>query len=85
MIIMGYLIIISQLGDSNEQHKHKFYENRLIMCFGYHKYTHLFWSTDKLGIYHVYATVVPRPLSNDTRLFQCIYRYSHASKHFVEV
>ena len=24
------------------------------MCFGYHKYTHLFWSTDKLGIYHVY-------------------------------
>ena len=24
------------------------------MCFGYHKYTHLFWSTDKLGIYHAY-------------------------------
>ena len=55
MIIMGYFIIISQLGDSNEQHKHKFYENRPIMCFGYHKYTHLFWSTDKLGIYHVYV------------------------------
>ena len=30
-------------------------------------------------------TVVPRPLSNDPRLFQCIYRYSHASKRFVEV
>ena len=24
------------------------------MCFGYHEYTHLFWFTDKLGIYHVY-------------------------------
>ena len=54
MIIMGYFIIISQLGDSNEQHKLKFYENRPIMCFDYHKYTHLFWSTDKRGIYHVY-------------------------------
>ena len=31
------------------------------------------------------ATVVPRPLSNDPRLFQCIYLYSHASKSFVEV
>ena len=30
-------------------------------------------------------TVVPRPLSNDPRLFQCIYCYSHASKRFVEV
>ena len=30
-------------------------------------------------------TVVPRPLSNDPQLFQCIYRYSHASKRFVEV
>ena len=55
MIIMGYFIIISQLGDSNEQHNHKFYRNRPNMCFGYHKYTHLFWSTDKLGIYHVYV------------------------------
>ena len=55
MTIMGYFIIISLLGDSNEQHKHKFYENRPIMCFGYHKYTHLFWSTDKLGIYHDYV------------------------------
>ena len=25
-----------------------------FICFGYHKYAHLFWSTDKLGIYHVY-------------------------------
>ena len=30
-------------------------------------------------------TVVPRPLSNDPRFSQCIYRYSHASKRFVEV
>ena len=28
-----------------------FMENRPIMCFGYHKYTHLIWSTDKLDIY----------------------------------
>ena len=34
-------------------------------------------------LYHV--QVVPRPLNNDPRLFQCIYRYSHASKRFVEV
>ena len=31
------------------------------------------------------ATVVPRPLSNDPRFTQCIYRYSRASKRFVEV
>ena len=31
------------------------------------------------------TTVVPRPLSNDPRLFQCIHCYSHASKRFVEV
>ena len=54
MIIKGYFIIISQLGDSNENNKLKFFENRPIMCFGYHKYSHLFWSTDKLGMYHVY-------------------------------
>ena len=30
-------------------------------------------------------TVVPRPLSNDPRFVQCIYRYSRASKRFVEV
>ena len=30
-------------------------------------------------------TVEPQPLSIDPRLFQCIYRYSHASKRFVEV
>ena len=55
MIIMGYFIIISQLGDSNEKHKHKFYENRPIMCFGYHKYTNLSGLEVKLGIYHVYV------------------------------
>ena len=32
-----------------------------------------------------YSTVVPRPLSNDPRFTQCIYRYSRASKRFVEV
>ena len=26
-----------------------------LCVFGYHKYTHIFWSTDKLGIYHVYV------------------------------
>ena len=31
-----------------------FTENGPIMCFGYHKYTQLFLTTDKLGIYHVY-------------------------------
>ena len=31
------------------------------------------------------TTVVPRPLSNDPRFSQCIYRYSRASKRFVEV
>ena len=30
-------------------------------------------------------TVVPRPLSNDPRFTQCSYRYSRASKRFVEV
>ena len=30
-------------------------------------------------------TVVPRPLSNDPRFTQGIYRYSRASKRFVEV
>ena len=33
----------------------------------------------------VQSTVVPRPLSNDPRFTQCIYRYSRASKRFVEV
>ena len=31
------------------------------------------------------STIVPRPLSNDPRFTQCIYRYSRASKRFVEV
>ena len=29
--------------------------------------------------------LLPRPLSNDPRFIQCIYRYSHVSKRFVEV
>ena len=29
--------------------------------------------------------LLPRPLSNDPRFIQCIYRYNHASKRFVEV
>ena len=29
--------------------------------------------------------LLPRPLSNDPRFMHCIYRYSHASKLFVEV
>ena len=31
------------------------------------------------------VTVVPRPLTNDPRLNQCIYCYGRASKRFVEV
>ena len=56
MVLMGFFKIISQLGDSNEHHKLKCYKNIPIMHFGYHKYmyTHLFWSTGNLGIYHVY-------------------------------
>ena len=42
-------------------------------------------SADDEDTESIYYTVVPRPLSNDPRLFQCIYRYSHASKRFVEV
>ena len=34
------------------------------MCFGYHKYTHLFWSTDKLGIYHVYRKITVFSMQN---------------------
>ena len=33
----------------------RFMENWPIMCFDYHKYTHLFWTTDKLGRYHGYS------------------------------
>ena len=29
--------------------------------------------------------LLPRPLSDDSRFILCIYRYSHASKRFVEV
>ena len=35
--------------------------------------------------YRCIVTVVPWPLSNDPRFTQCIYRYSRASKRFVEV
>ena len=43
--------IISQSGDSNEHHKLIFYEELTNNVFGYRKYTHLSWSTDKLDIY----------------------------------
>ena len=33
----------------------------------------------------VNAILLPRHLSNDPRCIQCIYRYSHASKRFVDV
>ena len=32
-----------------------------------------------------YTILLPRPLSNDPRIIQFIYRYCHASKRFVEV
>ena len=31
------------------------------------------------------SILLPRPLRHDPRFIQCIYRYSHASKRFVEV
>ena len=31
------------------------------------------------------SILLPRPLGNDLRFNQCIYRYSHASKRFVDV
>ena len=52
--IIGDFFIISQIGDSNEHHMLKFCGELINYVFGYHKYTHLFWSTDKLGIYHFY-------------------------------
>ena len=40
----------------------------------------------RLGLGEILTfTVVPRPLSNDPRFIQCIYRYSRASNRFVEV
>ena len=42
---------------------------------------HLF-TLVKRSISHI---LPPRPLSNDPRFIQGIYRYSHASKRFVEV
>ena len=48
----GIFFIISQSGDSNEHNRLIFFtENGPIMYFGYLKYTHLFWSTDKMYIY----------------------------------
>ena len=77
MILMGYFFIISQLGDSYEHHKFKFQENRPIMCFGYHKYTHLFWSTDKLGNYHVYIYEIYSILHAKYSYREIIYYQSH--------
>ena len=73
---MGFFFI-SQLGDSNEHHKHTFYENRPTMCFGYHKYTHLFWSTDKLDIYHVYIYEIYGILHAKYSYRKIIYYQSH--------
>ena len=73
----GIFFVISQLGDFNEHHKLKFYENRAIMCFGYHKYTHLFWSTDKLGIYHVYVYEIYVILHAKYSYREIIYYQSH--------
>ena len=48
-------------------------------------YIRLFASTVDLFNIFIIFTVVPRPLSNDPRLNQCIYCYGRASKRFVEV
>ena len=50
MIVIGYFFINTQRGDSNEDHKLKFYGE----LTKYVLYTHLFWSNNNLGIYHVY-------------------------------
>ena len=42
-------------------------------------------STLKATANSTLTTVVPRPLSNDPRFTQCVYRYSRASKRFVKV
>ena len=34
---------------------------------------------------HISCMLLPRPLSNDPRFIQCIYYYSHTSKHFMEI
>ena len=38
-----------------------------------------------LGIFYTDALLLPRPLSNDPWFIGYIYRYSQASKRFVEV
>ena len=73
---MGFFFI-PQLGDSNEHRKHTFYENRPKMCFGYRKYTHLFWSTDKLDIYHVYIYEIYGFLHAKYSYREEIYYQSH--------
>ena len=39
----------------------------------------------KYDLHKDQCILLPRPLSNDPRLIQYIYHYSHASKRFVEV
>ena len=54
MIIIGYFFIISQLSDSTEHHKLTFKGELTNYLFWLSYISNLFWSTDKLGIYHVY-------------------------------
>ena len=48
-----------------------------MMCFGYRKYTHLFWSTDKLDIYHVYIYEIYGFLHAKYSYREEIYYQSH--------
>ena len=63
----------------------------IVLCIEYNGYNFVsvFYETVFVGLILVVClnpcTVVPRPLSNDPRFTQCIYRYSRASKRFVEV
>ena len=46
---------------------------------------HLFTGYRGIVFFRNTGILLPRPLSNDPRFIQCIYRYSHSSKRFVEV
>ena len=47
------------------------------MCFGYHKYTQLFWSTGKPDIYHVYIYEIYGILHAKYSFREIIYYQSH--------
>ena len=76
MVNCGNFSLISQSGDSNEHHKHTFTRIDQLCVFGY-KYTHLFWSTDKLDIYHVYIIEIYDILHAKYSYREIIHYQSH--------